>query len=473
MPAEGSRDSAAGQPALPPQRRRRGARLLAWAAVGTDVVCIVAAVLAAYYTRASLGPPLLAPLAHPLRVYLLPLPVVIVLLLLTGRAMGLYRSRLPELETQVVGVLRTTSLGTLLLAGASFLSHFDYSRAMLLLFWAYLTAFELGGRALLTWVRQRQLIGELPVRALIVGTGDLANLVSHKLAHAPAPGYECLGYVAADEEGWGDVLGPLGELPRLVRELGVEEVFVAAPELKAERLMPVVDECDVEGLHFYLVAGPLQVLTGESALAELSRLPVIELPGPYSPSPFYLASKRLLDIVGSLLALVLLGPLMLVLALLIRRQTGASALFVQERVGQRGRPFAMYKFRTMYPDTPAYAPAPASDEDPRVTPVGRWLRRYSLDELPQLFNVLRGEMSLVGPRPEMPFIVERYAPWQRRRLEAKPGITGLWQIMGRKDLPLAENIEYDFYYLRHQSLLLDLEILLRTIPVVLSARGAY
>ncbi len=145
----------------------------------------------------------------------------------------------------------------------------------------------------------------------------------------------------------------------------------------------------------------------------------------------------------------------------------------QERLGRDGEEFQILKFRTMRPKADPYAPSPTDDNDERITPIGRWLRRFSLDELPQLINVLRGEMSLVGPRPEMPFIVERYQPWQRLRLQVRPGLTGLWQILGRKDLPLVENIEYDFYYINNRSLLMDLVILLRTVPVVLRGRGAY
>ncbi|MBU0609988.1 MAG: sugar transferase, partial [Armatimonadetes bacterium] len=175
----------------------------------------------------------------------------------------------------------------------------------------------------------------------------------------------------------------------------------------------------------------------------------------------------------ALLLTVLTGPLMLGIAVAIRRQTGAVALFRQRRVGLHGREFTMLKFRTMHSDADAYAPSPDAADDERITSVGRWLRRYSLDELPQLLNVLRGHMSIVGPRPEMPFLVEQYEPWQRRRLEALPGLTGLWQILGRKDLPLRDNLEYDFYYIRNQSLLLDLAILLRTIPIVILGKGAY
>ncbi len=181
--------------------------------------------------------------------------------------------------------------------------------------------------------------------------------------------------------------------------------------------------------------------------------------------------KRLLDVVVALSTLILLAPFMLVIAVLIRRETGAAAIFRQIRIGWRGQAFMMYKFRTMHLEAAPYAPAPHHLADQRVTPIGRWLRRYSLDELPQLINVLKGDMSLVGPRPEMPFLVQRYQPWQRQRLLVAPGLTGLWQIMGRKDLPITQNLQHDFYYIRHRSLALDIWILLRTIAVVLRGRG--
>jgi lipopolysaccharide/colanic/teichoic acid biosynthesis glycosyltransferase len=135
--------------------------------------------------------------------------------------------------------------------------------------------------------------------------------------------------------------------------------------------------------------------------------------------------------------------------------------------------FQIYKFRTMHSDVEQYAVAPHAANDSRITPFGHWLRATSLDELPQLFDVLLGRMSLVGPRPEMPFIVDTYDAWQRRRLGVKPGITGLWQILGRKDLPMHENLQYDFYYIRNRSLAHDLSIMVRTVGAVLSRRGAF
>ncbi len=157
----------------------------------------------------------------------------------------------------------------------------------------------------------------------------------------------------------------------------------------------------------------------------------------------------------------------------MRCTSPGPAFFRQTRVGREGREFEMFKLRTMHHDTDLFAEAPKQAVDARVTEYGRWLRATSIDELPQLLNVVRGEMSLVGPRPEMPFIAASYDEWQSRRLAVLPGITGLWQILGRKDLPMHENLQYDFYYIRNQSLLLDLSILVRTVGAVLTRRGAF
>jgi lipopolysaccharide/colanic/teichoic acid biosynthesis glycosyltransferase len=157
----------------------------------------------------------------------------------------------------------------------------------------------------------------------------------------------------------------------------------------------------------------------------------------------------------------------------IRRESPGPALFRQRRIGRDGVVFEIHKFRTMHADVDPYRVAPREGADTRITEFGRWLRSTSIDELPQLLDVLKGDMSLVGPRPEMPFIVEDYDEWQKRRLSVKPGLTGLWQILGRKDLPMHQNLQYDFYYIRNRSLAHDLSILIRTIGVVLLRRGAF
>ncbi len=187
----------------------------------------------------------------------------------------------------------------------------------------------------------------------------------------------------------------------------------------------------------------------------------------------YLFLKRLIDIVLSLTAIILFAPFWFLVILLIRIDSKGNAVFIHQRIGKNGKPFMLYKFRTMFIDADSQEYAPVSLDDKRITKIGRLLRRTSLDEFPQFINVLKGEMSLVGPRPEMEFIVKKYTELERARLLVKPGITGLWQIRGRKDLPLHQNVEYDLYYIARRSLWLDLKIILETIILVWKGKGAY
>ena len=185
----------------------------------------------------------------------------------------------------------------------------------------------------------------------------------------------------------------------------------------------------------------------------------------------YRVAKRLVDLGLGAMGLVLLGPLLGLIALAVRLDSRGAAIFRQERIGLQGNPFMIYKFRTMDIDSPTFSPKPSSFDDERLTRLGRFLRRSSLDELPQLVNVLKGEMSLVGPRPEQPFLVARYQPWQRQRLSVVPGLTGWWQVNGRKQ-PMHDYVAEDLYYVQHCSFLFDLRILLYTFRAVLKADGA-
>jgi lipopolysaccharide/colanic/teichoic acid biosynthesis glycosyltransferase len=198
----------------------------------------------------------------------------------------------------------------------------------------------------------------------------------------------------------------------------------------------------------------------------------IPWPHPRSAGTEYRAAKRICDISGSLIALALLLPLLPLAALLVKLDSTGPVFFRQRRVGVGGREFLLWKFRSMRIDTPPYAPSPNSDLDWRLTRAGRIIRRVSVDELPQLVNVLKGDMSLVGPRPEMPFIVDQYTATERERLTVKPGITGLWQVSPARAHPIHENLQYDLHYIRHQNLVLDGAILLRTIFAVIQGVGA-
>jgi len=187
------------------------------------------------------------------------------------------------------------------------------------------------------------------------------------------------------------------------------------------------------------------------------------------PSSFL---KRGIDLAGSSVMLFIFSPLFLFVAALIKLDSEGPVLFRQKRIGKDGKPFDIWKFRSMRVDAHPYARSPAGDHDPRLTRIGRLLRRFSIDELPQLVNVLKGEMSLVGPRPEMPYIVENYGPLEQQRLCARPGITGLWQISPARAMPIHENLNYDFTYIENQSITLDCIILLRTITAVIRGIGA-
>ena len=185
----------------------------------------------------------------------------------------------------------------------------------------------------------------------------------------------------------------------------------------------------------------------------------------------YLLSKRAIDLAIASVVTIAMAPFMALIVLAIRRDSPGPAVFRQQRIGQWGQPFMVYKFRTMTIDSPSFGLKPQSAEDERLTRVGRLLRQTSLDELPQLLNVVRGEMSLVGPRPEQPFLVSMYEDWQRVRLEVLPGITGWWQVNGRKQ-PMHDHVEEDLYYVHNRSFLLDVRILVQTVGAVFRGTGA-
>ena len=188
--------------------------------------------------------------------------------------------------------------------------------------------------------------------------------------------------------------------------------------------------------------------------------------------PWYAAVKRMADAALSLFLLILLMPLLTLTAVAVELDSPGPAFFRQRRIGKDGRTFLIWKFRSMYMDAPRYAASPTSNQDQRLTRIGQLIRRFSVDELPQLINVLRGEMSLVGPRPEMPFIVKGYTAIERQRLAVKPGITGLWQVSPARAFPIHEYLQYDLHYIQNQNLMLDGVILIRTIASVIRGAGA-
>lgn len=249
-------------------------------------------------------------------------------------------------------------------------------------------------------------------------------------------------------------------------------LMIALPSATFERNQKLVETCIEQGLDYAIVPNAYEKFIQQIELFDIGGIPVLRRKS-NSVSPYFLVLKRLEDLILSTFFIVLLSPLYLILGALIKLDSDGPIIFKQKRVGLRGRQFSMYKFRSMYVVAPKYAHTPSDPNDPRITKIGRWLRRTSLDELPQIFNVWRGDMSLVGPRPEMPFIVDTYTPLQRRRLEAKPGITGVWQISAVRGEPIHQNIEYDLFYLENRSILLDLAIIVKTILSVIKGVGAF
>ncbi len=358
--------------------------------------------------------------------------------------------------------------------------HGDISRAVIFTAAAFHAIYLYASRSLLRYIKtQLRERGIGLIRAAVIGAGDTGRRVARHLRTHPEIGYELVGFIdkKADElESQIDGVPVIGSSENLADTLiknGVEEVFLAIPSLNQNDTLNLVVQCEAAKVHFKIVKQDLiEVIAERVKIDDIGEFPVIQLKDGHL-HPFSLAVKRVLDLIMVSVALVLASPLFVGVAIAVRMSSEGPVLFSHDRVGQDGKIFRLHKFRTMYHNTNPYQVAPGDQSDSRITPIGRFLRSSSLDELPQLFNVLKGDMSMVGPRPEMPFIVETYEPWQRRRLDVPQGITGIWQISGRKDLPLHFNLEYDFYYIRNWSILLDISILLRTVPAVLFRKGAF
>ena len=388
-------------------------------------------------------------------------------------------------------VARGAVLGTALLAGAVYFAFRELSRLQFVYFFVLTLGLVLGHRAVLRIVyrlRGRTRPGWRD-RVLIVGAGVLGQRVGRIVLDHSRWGFNLIGYLddAPAKQGLelegAPVLGTLDALAEVVQARGVEELWVALPPAAAERLKQLLVASETLPVRVKIIPDYLSLALVRARVETLAGIPLIGLREPVITGWSRLA-KRGFDLVVGGASLILLAPLLGLIALLIRLGSPGPALFRQPRLGENGRPFEMLKFRTMVADAElrqaeVLAARPDGQvlhkhaDDPRVTRLGRFLRRYSLDELPQLLNVLRGDMSLVGPRPELPWLVEKYEPWQRKRFAVPQGITGWWQINGRSDRPMHLNTQDDLFYVYNYSLWLDIWILLRTPLAVLRGQGAF
>ncbi|MDP8243583.1 MAG: exopolysaccharide biosynthesis polyprenyl glycosylphosphotransferase [Candidatus Hinthialibacter antarcticus] len=457
--------------------------------VFTDAMMASIAWVAAYGIRAYVFPTLdflpdfLQKPLNPFANYLYALPVIVSVWVLICASLDLYRRQylsaaLDELTNivKMVFLFMITSM-----AVAFLLKELDPGRAVLILSAAL--AFFLIVASRMTWSFLEKKMFEEGIgriRALVVGDGEPAGRVIQSLRTQPQGKYEVLGLLT-DEHDIGEtikdcpVLGVSAELPEWSNTLVIDEVFFADSRMEKRDLLNLVVSCGEQTSvrQFNILTDMFGMITDRALFDSVDDIPFKAL-RKRQLSPFEQTCKRSLDFFCAGALLLMAAPFFPIICLMIRLCSSGPSIFRHERIGKDGNPFIMYKFRTMFRNVNEYQEAPIRKDDPRVLPmIGRILRRTSLDELPQLWNVFKGEMSMVGPRPEMPFIVSSYEPWQRQRLSVLPGITGLWQISGRKDLPLHSNLEYDFYYIQNQSLLFDLIILLKTVPVVLFGKGAY
>jgi exopolysaccharide biosynthesis polyprenyl glycosylphosphotransferase len=469
----------------PPSQRER------WLAIGLDAL-----VLGTLWTGLVLGRAWLTasglfdwvpgvgllqdldPLPH-LRLGLVAVPIW--LLLLERNRTRDHLRRIPA-EVLLMRIVRATALALLVLLAVLFAARAGgWASRSVVFAWALCTVpAVLAARVLLVRLLRGQ---PATTRLLVVGhREDLDHLraTAHDL---PRLGVEVVGRVPPPHlEGAPGDLGDLGELGGLIRAHRVDQVVLAPSAWDPALLRRCAEVCEACGVTLVMQASFLGPRTGRADLDELAGMSVLT----FSARPAEagaLALKRVLDLALGGLLLLLSAPVVLLAALLVKLQDGGPVLFVQERAGLYGRSFPMFKLRSMVPDAEGRAPAllhlnemdgPVFKlrEDPRVTRIGRLLRRTSIDELPQLWNVVRGEMSLVGPRPPLPAEVERYEPWQLRRLSMRPGLTCIWQVSGRNDVDFQTWMRQDLAYIDHWSLGLDLELLARTVPVVLRGDGA-
>lgn len=460
--------------------------------VAADALLLGLCLSFGYYLRFSHGVLELVPSdPPPLRDYLQAYLALVLVFVLVLQTRGLYEKIGPRHFDVVERTWGAVTLAALvLLAGTFFVRALSYSRAVGLLTWATaLLVLPLPRLLLLRWRRRRYARG-LDLRpVLLVGSGPRARQIGARLHALRREGVNVVGRLAPNPEplapapdAEGPPVRPLDALEELQASTRAEEVLLA-DELPPETFYEILERSEGLGLEVRILPQVLDLFVNEADLGELRGLPYISV-REHRLGGLAAFAKRALDLVGGGLLLLLAAPLIGFLILLIRRDGQGPGLFSQVRVGQGGQTFRIWKLRSMVADAEERlealvdlddleSPVWKDPSDPRVTPLGRWLRRFSLDELPQLYNVVRGDMSLVGPRPEVEAMAKRYDAHQRRRLKAKPGLTGLQQISARGVTDLEERIALDVYYTRRRTLLFDLWILARTPLAVLRGRGAW
>jgi exopolysaccharide biosynthesis polyprenyl glycosylphosphotransferase len=455
----------------------------------SDIALTALAFEAAYHSRMWLPFERLFYFSVPVKALLLGYSVVVWLLI--GLWLEVY-DKLDAGHPRVVlrDSFRQCLFGSALLVMFEYSLRLDLSRSFLMLFavfsWVFLCLFRLTAGNLVGVIRREF---AAPHYVMVVGTGEGARRLGEALEHSAGYGIRLMGFLADEEAAPASVrlhseykVHPLADLRFLLRDQVIDEVLFAVESRRLPGLEDVLVLCDEEGVRTRVLVDFFPHVNSQLYLEKLGSLPLLT----FSAAPhdeIRLLVKRLTDIVLAAAGLLFLFPVMAAIALLIRVTSPGPAIFRQERCGLNGRRFVFYKFRSMRHDAEELKPAVAHlnqkttafkiPNDPRRTGLGRFLRKFSIDEWPQLWNVLRGDMSLVGPRPAVPGEVNNYEGWQRRRLRMRPGLTCLWALEGRDAVDFETWMKMDMKYIDNWSLGLDWKILLLTIPRVLSGKGAH
>jgi len=368
-----------------------------------------------------------------------------------------------------VGTLLSVALASLTLKNSIF--EVNLPRLMVLYLWLLDALLVNLGRWVLQKIRSvMQSNGLVQDRVILIGTGEVARLVIQKIQGSPFLGYRLLGLVngiepPAEVDGF-PVLGQTEDLPRLIDDYGVDEVIIAMPEADDEELVRLISLSHRERVSIKVFPDLFEIMAAGVTIDDLGGLPLLNIRD-VALRGWKLSFKRVMDFVASAIGLIVLSPFMLLLALLIRLDSPGPIFFIQERMGLDAKPFSMFKFRSMRANADAGGPGWTVKNDPRRTRLGRFIRRFSLDELPNLINVLLGEMSLVGPRPEQPAFVDQFqqlVPRYMERHREKAGMTGWAQVNGlRGDTSIIERTKYDLWYIENWSVWLDIKIIIRTI----------
>jgi len=390
---------------------------------------------------------------------------------------GVYKNESSLLNMEEIkNVIKGISLSFLLLGVILVFGQINVSRYVLLMSYIFSLTFVVAEKMvfyhILPFTRVLQGFNK---KILIYGAGDLGRAIFREIVNSPKLRLCPIGFIDDDpnkenylcyQSGFNSsecikVLGTREDIKHLKEAYGFDEIYVAISNINNEELIEILVYLKERNLKASFVPNLYKVFVHNVRIHKIGEIPVVieeeEI------EPVYLRFKKYFDLLLALAIFILLLPLFLIISIAIKMESKGPAIFIHDRVGKGGNTFKLYKFRTMYNDTNPYAVTPINQDDLRITRVGKFLRKTSLDEIPQIFNIFSGEMSFVGPRPEMPFIVEQYDELHRERLKVTPGITGLWQLSGDRKKAIHENMDYDLYYKKHVSFFLDLAILIETL----------